>query len=167
MTVHRVRRRSGPDEEIFRLSQRYLMLRAAKLAAEKNFSEAARPLKAWLNDPENGEEDANGNRIYRFGRSVPDGKAVDGKEYAGVMLRRTQGLPTFDEDEVLEFARNAGDEEIPRRLLKTIVVPDLEQLYVLQQEGLITEDELRALMHVPKPTYALWPVEAADLTEEE
>lgn len=167
MTTHR-RRSARPVGEIFRLSQRYLYLREVKLDAEKQFSAAARPVRAWLNDTDDdgaylhGETDADGNRICRFDQSVP---GADGKMYAGVMLRRTQGLPTFDEEEVLEFARS--DPKIAKRVIKTIEIPDLEQLYVLQQEGVITEAELRGLMHTPAPSYALWPVEASEITEEE
>jgi hypothetical protein len=46
-------------------------------------------------------------------------------------------------------------------------VPDLDELYVLQQEGKITEKQLRSLMHAPDPTYSLWPVEAGAVTEED
>lgn len=164
----RHRPRTGSAEEIFRLSQRYLHLRQLKLDAEKDFAAAARPVRAWLAEKDDddrylhGDGDADGNRVYRSSQPIP---GVDGKMYAGVMLRRTQGLPVFDEDEVMEFARR--DRNVAERVIQTIEVPDLEQLYVLQQEGLISEDDLRGLMHTPAPSYALWPVEASALTEEE
>lgn len=170
MVTHRRRRGFSQADEIFRLSQRYLYLRAAKLAAEKSFSAAARPVKAWLAETDeddkylHGEQDADGNRIFRFSQLIPG----DGKYYEGVMLRRTQGLPFFDPDEVLEFARRQPPSSgVATRVIRTIEVPDLEELYVLQQEGVITEAELRSLMHTPDPTYALWPMEAAEMTEEE
>jgi hypothetical protein len=147
-------------EDIFRLSQTYLFLRAAKLDAEHRFTAASKPLKVWLTA--NGRSDAEGNRVYPFDHAL---QGADGKVYTGVMLKRGQGPAYFDPDEVLKFAHT--DPVLAQRIVKTIEVPDLDELYVLQQEGKITESELRSLMHDPEPTYSLWPVEAAATEEDE
>lgn len=155
-----------PIEDIFKLSQKYLYLRTQKLEAERRFKSASDPVRKWLAAKDeddkwaNGEEDAEGNRVFYFDQSMV---GADGRRYAGVMLRRAQGAATFDEREVLGFAFERG---LRDRLVKTVEVADLDELYVLQQEGIITEAELRSLMHTPAPTYALWPLEATELTEE-
>lgn len=141
-------------EDIFRLSQTYLYVRAGKLDGEKRFSAVSKPVKAWL--AANGATDAEGNRVYKF-PSIMQG--ADGKTYSGVMLKRSQGPAYFDPEEVIEFAKHCG---LAHRVVKTVEVPDLDELYVLQQEGKITEKELRGLMHDPEPSFALWPVEAKD-----
>lgn len=143
-----------------RQAMTYLHLRANKLAAERAFNASARPLKKWLT--ENGEEDADGNLIFKFPFPI---SGEDGKDYAGVMLRRQQGPSTFDEDEVRAFAERKGF-GYQARLIKLVEVVDLDELYVMQQEGKISEEELRGLMHAPDPTYALWPLEAAVQEEE-
>jgi hypothetical protein len=154
-------------EDMFRLSQKYLFYRTQKLDTERRFKSASDPVRKWLAAKDddgkwvNGEEDAEGNRVFYFDQSLT---GADGRRYAGVMLRRAQGAATFDEKEVLAFAHT--DARLAHRLVKTIEVADLDELYVLQQEGWITEAQLRGLMHTPAPTYALWPLEATELTEE-
>jgi hypothetical protein len=157
----RIPRSSRKVEDIFRLSQTYLYLRAAKLDAEHKFSAASKPVKAYL--AANGATDAEGNRVYSFASLM---QGVDGKIYSGVMLKRGQGPAQFDPEEVIAFAK--AESSFPTgRVVKTIEVPDVDELYVLQQEGLITEKQLRSLMHDPEPTYSLWPVEATAIAEEE
>lgn len=154
-------------EDIFRLSQTYLFLRAAKLDAEHKFSAASKPVKLWLTA--NGKTDAEGNRVYQFEHAM---QGADGKVYAGVMLKRGQGPAQFDSEEVLEFIRKLDIERgalghLSERVIRTVEYPDLDELYVLQQEGKITEAQLRSLMHDPDPTYSLWPVEATPIEEDE
>jgi hypothetical protein len=166
MTMTRVLKR--PALDIFREAQRYLHLRTEKLAAERKFKAASDPVRKWLNAKNaaggwlNGTEDDEGNRVLYFDRAVT---STDGKIYDGVMLRRAQAAATFDSDEVLAFARTLRT-SLQVRLIKTIEVPDLDELYVLQQKGEITEKQLRSLMHEPAPTYSLWPLEATEITEE-
>jgi hypothetical protein len=148
-------------EDIFRLSQTYLFLRAAKLDAEHKFTAASKPIKSWLTA--NGKTDADGNRVYKFDRVM---QGADGKTYSGVMLKRGQGPAYFDPAEVIAFVK-ASSAFSTSRVVKTVEVPDLDELYVLQQEGKITEEELRGLMHDPEPSYSLWPVEAAVTEEDE
>jgi hypothetical protein len=154
-------------EDVFRLSQTYLYLRFNKLDAEHKFTAAAKPIKEWLTS--NGKEDADGNRVYRFGKTM---QGADGKVYSGVMLKRNQAPAQFDPEEVLEFIKKVDIERgelghLSGRVITTVEVPDLDELYVLQQEGKITEAQLRSLMHDPAPTFALWPVEATVAAEED
>ena len=155
-------------EDIFRQSQRYLFDRTDKLLAEAKFKKSAKPVKEWLDEKDgdgnfvHGVEDIEGNRVFSFGRPI---QGVDGKMYSGVMLKKSAGESYFDPDEVLEFLRHKPM-SVQKRAIKTIVVPDLDELYVLQQEGKLTEQELRGLMHDPKPQYALWPVESKAVAEE-
>jgi hypothetical protein len=155
-------------EDIFRQSQRYLADRTEKLLAEAKFKKSAKPVKEWLDEKDgdgkfvHGVEDDDGNRVFKFARPM---QGIDGKMYSGVMLKRSQGESYFDPDEVLEFLRHKPM-SVQKRAIKTITVPDLDELYVLQQESKISEVELRSLMHDPEPQYALWPVESKAIVEE-
>lgn len=161
------RRHDDPALEIFRSAQMYLYLREQKLAAERAFADAAKPIKSWLiaKDDDgklvNGEEDSEGNRIFRFSRPV-DGN--DGKTYDGVMMRRRQSPASFDPDEIMDFARKR---HLADQLIETVEIPDLDALYDLHQEGIVTDAEMAELMHIPPPTYALWPMEVVEDTEED
>lgn len=155
-------------DDIFRQSQSYLFARTDKLLAEAKFKRSAKPVKEWLDEKDdngrfvNGVEDTEGNRVFKFSRVL---QGVDGKMYSGVMLKKGLGEAYFEPDEVLEFLRHKPM-SVQKRAIKTVVVPDLDELYVLQQEGKITETELRSLMHQPAPNYALWPIEAKAIAEE-
>lgn len=161
-------------DDLFRQAQKYLFDRTDKLLAEAKFKRSSKPIKEWLDERDdngkfvNGVEDTEGNRVFKFSRLM---QGVDGKTYSGVMLKRSQGENYFDPEEVLEFIRvvdvaKGANGHISERVIKTIEVPDLDELYVLQQEGTITEKQLRGLMHEPAPQYALWPIEAKAVLEE-
>lgn len=154
-------------DDLFRQSQKYIFDRTEKLLAEAKFKRSAKPVKEWLDEKDehgkfvNGTEDDDGNRVFKFSKVM---QGMDGKLYSGVMLKRQDGTAYFDSDEVLAFADS--DPAITDRLIKMVPVPDIDELYVLQQEGKITEKQLRSLMHQPEPQYSLWPIEAAASLEE-
>jgi hypothetical protein len=139
-------------------SQVYLYHRYRHLAEKKDFDAASRDVKDWLGKQ---EEDYAGNKVYAFPEPL---SVADGKTYSGVMLRKTTGLPSFQTDEVLEFAKKR---DLLDRMIEWTPAVNEEEVYVLYQEGMITEDELRSLLHYPKPSYSLWPVEYKAPLEEE
>ena len=150
-------------EDIFRDAQTYLHTRAEASVHTKKFESAKAPLKKWLK--ENGIEDADGNLVYEFPRDI---SSIDEKVYAGVMLRKSVGQSFMVEDEVREFIKRhkkAKVRDAYGRVFKYVEVLDQDELYVLQQEGAITEEELRSLLKDPAPQYALWPIEATEELE--
>lgn len=158
--------RRVPD--IFRHAQNYLFLRTGNLESNRKFDSAKKPVKDWLK--KYGTEDADGNLVYTF-PSVLTG--TDGKDYSGVMLKKSVGPAYFLDDEVRKLleSKPAGDtieqSNLAKRVFRTVEVLDQDELYLLHQEGKITEDELRGLLHYPNPSYALWPVEAKEILEDE
>ena len=149
-------------EDIFRDAQTYLHTRAEASVHTKRFESAKAPLKKWLK--ENGTEDVDGNLVYEFPRDI---SSIDEKVYAGVMLRKSVGQSFMVDDEVRDFlsSKGLGHNKVYKRVFKTMEVLQSDELYVLQQEGLITEAELRGLLHDPAPQYALWPIEATEELE--
>lgn len=149
--------------DIFRDAQTYLHIRTENSTVTNRFKLAKAPVKKWLEA--NGEEDADGNLIYEFPREVVGG---DDKVYSGVMLRKSVGQAFMVDDEVRAFLgkkfKTLKDNPYSR-VFKQVEVLQSEELYVLQQEGLITERELRSLIHDPPAQYALWPIEAEEVLE--
>jgi len=152
----------------FRDAQLYLWTRSEHLSCGclKKYNAAGKKVKDWLalRDESgrflHGETDDAGNQVFWFPKPIT---AADQVEYAGVMLKARPGSAFFDEEEVVEFARRKG---LAERIIKTVEVVDEEQLYVLYQEGEITERELRELTHYPEPTYQLWPVRTQEILDE-
>ena len=83
-------------------------------------------------------------------------------------LRKIPGAEYFDQEEVLEYLEDHVGPKTGlsvtdiKKVFKTVKVVQFnqDQLYVLQQEGLIPEKELRDLIHTTDPSYQLWPVES-------
>jgi hypothetical protein len=149
--------------DIFRDAQTYLHVRVKNSEVTNQFKLAKAPVKKWLEA--NGEEDDDGNLIYEFPREVVGG---DEKVYSGVMLRKSVGQSFMVDDEVQAFIKkhkSANVRDAYGRVFKYVEVLQPEELYVLQQEGHITERELRKLLHDPPAQYALWPIEAEEVLE--
>lgn len=145
--------------DIFRDAQTYLHIRTENSTVTNRFKLAKAPVKKWLEA--NGEEDVEGNLIYEFPREIIGG---DDKVYSGVMLRKSVGQ-SFMVDGEVEALLLKKNPTLLARVFKTVEVLQPEELYVLQQEGLITERELRKLLHDPPAQYALWPIEAEEVLE--
>lgn len=153
--------------DIFADSQYYIHKRVASLEANYGFDKSKKPVRDWLE--KHGVEDEDGNLVYEFPRTVT---AVDNKRYSGVMLKRNVGAAFMVEDEVRKLLdangkRTSTGLRASERAFKLVEVLDEDEVYVLQQEGVITEEELRSLLHYPKPSYSLWPIENKDRPEED
>jgi hypothetical protein len=152
----------------FRDAQLYLWRRVEHQACGclKNYTQASKKVKDWLGKKDedgkfiNGERDDKGNQVFWFPKEIT---AADGVEYSGVMLKAKPGEAYFDDAEVMDFARRKG---LAERVIRTVQVIDEEELYVLYQEGEITETELRDLTHYAEPSYSLWPVKTAEALDE-
>lgn len=140
--------------QIFRDCQTYLFQRTDNLERNRRLEAAKKPVREFLKSY--GTEDENGNLVYTFPHPVA---MADGKNYAGVMLKAGPVTPYLDEHEVTRLLQGK-DPALVLRVYRTITVFDPDELYVLQQEGAISEEQLRGLLHYPEPSYSLWPVEA-------
>ena len=150
--------------QIWRDCQVYINQRVLSSQSGHAFENTKKPVRKWLN--EHGETTEDGNITYTFPRPIT---GVDGKTYSGVELRPSRGQPAFIEDDVKEFfkLREQPVKGWLDRVFPLRRVFDPDELYVLHQEDEISEDELRGLLHYPDPSYALWPIEAVEILEED
>lgn len=161
-------RRKVPD--ILKRAQEYLFARSASLERASRYDAAKKPVRQWLLD--HGEKDEEGNLSYSFPGPIT---ATDGKTYSGVMLKFKAADPYIDAEDAKEFilARwglvdDLGKaDEVYDRVFPKVETFDVDQLYLMVQEGEISEEDLRKLMTHPKGSYSLWPVEATEPMEDE
>jgi hypothetical protein len=147
---------------IYKDASTYIRARADKIRSESVFRKSARRVKEWLG--KNGATDADGNIYYHFPSPVPD---ADGQMWAGVHHRYDgNAAPYFIEDEVRQFlldkyAPGADYGKLLARCFPSVTITNLdpEQIYLLEQEGTITKQELRQLLHEGEKKYSLWPIE--------
>lgn len=109
-----------------------------------------------------GDRKANWIKDYVLANGEKEGKdvvllfdeplTIGDVTYRGFKAQASTPHPYMEEDEVLELVRAKG---LADRVIKTIEVVDFDQLYVLNQEGAITDAELDGLMHQDEPTYSL------------
>lgn len=124
--------------------------RAAEAGTARD--DARDQIKDWLTHTNaagrftNGEEDANGNRILPF--------TVAGKR---IIAQRRVPTPTIDLDAAEKLLREKGGDALYDVVFKRQVVRtfDEDELFRLNQQGVITDDELDALEVTGDPSYAL------------
>ncbi|MFI6512954.1 hypothetical protein ACIBCT_35595 [Streptosporangium sp. NPDC050855] len=86
-----------------------------------------------------GTADAKGHRRVRF----PEPLEIGGKQVSGFIRQRSETI-TLDEEAVYDLATEKG---VLDRVVRKVTYEEIDQdaLFALQQEGVITRDELRAL----------------------
>lgn len=106
-------------------------------------------LKKWFLESPTDDvyENENGSRFFDFPDTVSDGK----DEYKGMELRRSVST-AFDEEEAEKILKRKG---VYQEALTPVL--DQDKIYVLVQEGKITEKDLDK-MFVQSEKYAFWPV---------
>jgi len=141
-----VRRRSPGSAIVSKLLQFLVLKDEAKTTSER--------LDALKKDltkhvAEHGETDDKGHRNFVF----PDPLAYGDKSYTGFQQQRrvTQSFDTEVAEKVLK------DKDLWERA--TVVVREIDQneVYVLNQEGLLTDDELDS-MFAERETFAFRPI---------
>lgn len=145
MTVRR-----GGVPQMLRKAHQYLSFRAQAANLDKVKDPLGKELKAHI--AQSGELDANGNVDLLF----PEPLTIDGETFLGLRNQKIQPAPLVDEEKVDELLATLPP-EIRERVVRevTITVRDDDELYVLNQEGLITDDQLDGVMFTPEPRYSL------------
>lgn len=137
------RRVLQPPDDLGKSLHEFLYYRGAESSA-KVFKDRARDvLKKWLTtevdgEMKNGREDENGHRFYDT-----DPIVIDGVTYAGVKAQRSASY-SVDVDKAEELARAKG---VYDQVFKKVVERRFneDELFVLNQKGVISDDELDAL----------------------
>ena len=137
------------DTEFARLTHTYLYHRNMLKAMKSKQDEAGKALKAYID--EHGEPDDRGSLVVEFEEPV----TIDGVEYSGMMQQR-RASEYLDTDKVEKLAI---EKDLRDRMVQMEEVWDYAEIYVLYQEGLITEEEFDSLMDVSE-TLALVPLKA-------
>jgi hypothetical protein len=137
-----------------RAAHQYLMYRDQEAAAKKLKDRANKApgggnlLKDYV--AEHGEENSDGHLDFLFDEPLN----IGGVRYRGLRNQKSQGAPLLDEDRAEVLLKNLN---LRDRVAKevTVVVWDWDELYVLNQQGLITDEQLDSLFDDPDPTWSL------------
>jgi hypothetical protein len=98
----------------------------------------------------NGEETAEGHLEWYFDEPV----TIGDETYKGLRNQRKPGEPLLDEERAEELLTKLGlRDEVIKEV--TVEVADWQQLYVLNQEGKLTDEQLDSLFDEPEPSYSL------------
>lgn len=142
-----------PETQFLRNVHTFLFNRHnEEVAKQRKLTERDR-LKEYVR--EHGYEDGSGNLCIDFDNPVES----MGKTWRGLQLRRVQGAATLDEDWAFNYIEENG---LTERAVKIVVLEEIDQneLAVLNQEGIISDDDLDQMFTRPEVTWALYPVEA-------
>lgn len=136
----------------------FLHYRDTTASAEKIRDRAKATIKEWLTAKSeagkmvNGDVDEDGNRTLYFDDPLTIGETT----YSGVQAQKREATPEIDIDaaEALLKAKSseAYDKVFKRRVIREF---DEDALLVLNQKGVVSDDELDALLVTGDPTYAL------------
>lgn len=145
----------------------FLHYRDTTASGEKVRDRAKAVLKAWLTLKSaagkmvNGDVDENGNRTLYFDEPLTIGETT----YTGVQAQKKEATPAIDIDAAKELLLAKGanasgegrddvyyDKVFKRRVIREF---DEDALLVLNQKGVVSDDELDALLVSGEPTYAL------------
>lgn len=141
-----VRRRSPGSAIVSKLLQ-FLVLKDEEKTTKFRLDSLKKELTQWV--AEHGETDDKGHRNF----VLPAPLDYDGKAYTGFQQQRrvSQSFDTEVAEKLLK------DKDLWERA--TVVVREIDQneVYVLNQEGLLTDDELDSLF-AERETFAFRPI---------
>jgi hypothetical protein len=165
-----MRRTAAPPTDLSKSAQAFLFWRGEESHATKTKEDARDILKGWLTLKNqagkyvNGRVDENGHRTYE----LPEPVTVGDVTYTGIQAQRKTSS-SIDEDAVAELLRKKGGEQLYDLVFKRKVIRvfDEDQLFVLLQKGVLSEEELDEATSETE-SFALVPVKAdAMLVEDE
>lgn len=135
-----------PLPEPLRLSHLYLLSAHDEAELKKRREDARSFLLPYLQ--ENFVPDENGCYIYEF----PDPIIIDGVSYKGLMAQRRVS-EFVNEDRARELIAEHHEEDRCLYPVTTFEV-DYDELYALNQEGIISDEEIDSIIE-PQETFAL------------
>jgi hypothetical protein len=131
-----------------RAAHQFLFYRDEQASAEKSRGQFAATLKSYIF--EEGEETPEGHLEVLF----PEPLNIGGVRYLGLRNQRTNPAPLLDEDRAQELLDQLG---LRDRVAEEVTVTqwNWDELYVLNQQGLITDEQLDSLFDEPEPKWSL------------
>lgn len=138
-----------PVRDIVKTAHTYLFNRAQASSATSVKNRESPVLKKWI--AANGVEDETSGHInWVFDEPL----TIGGETIKGLRNECKRGTPQLDEEAAQKLVTDKGLRE---RVVSEITVEvwDYDELYTLNQQELITDDELDALYPPTDPTYSL------------
>lgn len=136
----------------------FLHYRDTTASAEKVRDRAKAVLKGWLTlrnkagEMVNGDVDENGNRTLYFDEPLTIGEAT----YTGVQAQKKEPTPAIDLDAAETLLKGKGSEAYDKVFKRRVIREfDEDALLVLNQKGVLSDNELDGLLVTGDPTYAL------------
>lgn len=90
--------------------------------------------------------------------TLPSPVRIDARVYTGFRLQARQPSPCFDEDAARALIDSLPEED-RRTVTRTEVVYDFDQLFLLRQQGKISDQDLDPVIITPPKEYSLVVVE--------
>lgn len=137
----------GSLSAVMRTAHQYLYYRDEEAKAKK-----AKPDSKGLREyiAENGELTPEGHIDFVFPEPVVIGEAT----YKGLRNQKTPGKNYIDEEKAQALAAKVKATNRLRTVVE-VEVWDYDELYVLNQEGLVTDDQLDAVMETGDDSWSL------------
>lgn len=157
----RTRRPLGPPDELIIAAHEFINYRDTAAEAVKLKDKKRDILKGWLTMKNaahkfvNGRVDSDGHRYFDFAAPLTIGEYT----YKAVVAQRKTSS-YLDEDAAEVLLKSKGDSSYDLVFKRKVVREfDGDELYVLNQKGVITDDELDKLT-VEEESYSLTTVKA-------
>lgn len=155
------RRAPTPPDDLTRAAHEFLHFRSVEAQATATKNKARDLLKGWLimkNQGKmlNGRVDENGHRFYDFEQPLTIGEVT----YTGIQAQRKTSS-SIDLEATEKLLREKGGEKLYDLVFKRVVTREFseDELFLLNQKGVISDDELDAL-ETESESYSLLPVKA-------
>ena len=136
-----------------REAQSFLYYRLEESKAKQK-KEASRDYLKDLMMSDEELDDGSGNRIILFDPPL----FIDGKTYRGISARASKPRTFLNVDRAFEYADN---HDLRDDLVEVTVVENIDQnaLAVLNQEGVIPDEDLYGLYDIDEPRWSIYAVE--------
>lgn len=149
-------RRLSPPTDLQRAVHEFLYNRDVEAQATPAKNSARDVIKGWLTlknaagKMPNGRVDENENRFLDFEQPM----TINGVTYTGIKAERKTPAAHIDLDKAEALAREKGvyDKVFKRKVIREF---DEDALFLLNQKGVLTDDDLDALVVTGEATYAL------------
>lgn len=151
----------APPTDLGKAAHEFIYNRDVAADAGKAKDKARDLIKGWLTlvnqvgKMPNGREDENGHRYLDFDHPL----TIGDQTYKGIKAQRSNPTPYIDLDAAANLLSDKGPEFYDQVFKRKVVREfDGDELYVLNQKGIISDEELDSLEVLGKPSYSLIPV---------